>query len=197
MSRSRKAPVPYWRRRLLPATLALLALNLLVFFAYSLPRSLRHRSAEARAESLRQEVAREREGTAARKEQVGTVARNREELARFYREVVDTREEGMLPTLRELETLTRERSLSAGQRAYGRDEIKGTPLIRVGITVPLKGSYADLVGFLSQVERGKRFITVDRVALRPPSDGGDPAQLSVELSAFFKESGAGGNRGGG
>jgi Tfp pilus assembly protein PilO len=167
--------------------LAVLAVNLVVFFAYTLPRTLAHQRAEARAESLREEVKRERQLTSERKDRVGTSAKNRQDLARFYREVVETREEGMLPTLREIESLTHERGLSAGQRAYGHEEIKGTPLARVGINVPLKGSYKDLVGFLAQVERGKRFITVDRVALRPPSDSGEPAQLTVELSAFFKE----------
>lgn len=179
--------VPRWRRRLLPAVLAVLAVNLVGFFAYTLPRTLAHQRAEARAESLREEVKRERQLTAERKDRVGTGTRNRQDLARFYRDVVETREEGMLPTLREIESLTHERGLSAGQRAYGRDEIKGTPLIRVGINVPLKGSYKDLVGFLAQVERGKRFITVDRVAMRPPTESGEPAQLTVELSAFFKD----------
>jgi hypothetical protein len=44
------------------------------------------------------------------------------------------------------------------------------------------------VGFLEEVERGKRFLTVDKIALSPNRDDrGSRAKLQVELSAFFKE----------
>jgi len=193
-----KRLVPFWRRRLVPIALALLGVNLLVYLAYTLPRSMGHKDAESRADSLRQEVARERVETAARREFVTTVSKNREDVRRFYASMVDRREEGLLETLREIEALARDRGLVAGSRAYEREEIKGASLTRVGITVPLKGTYGDLVGFLAQIESGKRFITVDRVALRRQGDTGGAAQLSVDLSAIFKEGGApagGTNRG--
>jgi Tfp pilus assembly protein PilO len=192
-----KRVVPFWRRRLVPVALGLLALNLVVYLAYTLPRSLGHQDAEARAQSLREDVARERLETAQRREYVATVTRNREDVKQFYASLVERREEGLLPTLREIEALARDKSLVAGSRAYQREEIKGASLTRVGITVPLKGTYTDLVGFLAQIESGKRFITVDRVALRRQGDTGEAAQLSVDLSAIFKEGGAaaGVNRG--
>ena len=34
------------------------------------------------------------------------------------------------------------------------------------MTLPLEGSYGQLVGFLREVERSPRFLTVDRVAMR-------------------------------
>ena len=84
--------------------------------------------------------------------------------------------------------MAREPGLTAGHRGYAREPVKGTPLVRVMITVPLSGTYGQLVGFLEKVERGKRFITVDRVAIRRnTSEHGGQAQLAVELSGYFRE----------
>lgn len=78
--------------------------------------------------------------------------------------------------------------LVAGRRGYTREPIKGVPITRVAIKIPLEGSYQNLVGFLEKVERGKRFLTVDKIALSQKSDDrGGEAHLLVELSAFFKE----------
>ncbi len=60
--------------------------------------------------------------------------------------------------------------LVAGRRGYTREPIKGVPITRVAIKIPLEGSYQNLVGFLEKVERGKRFLTVDKIALSQKSD---------------------------
>ena len=60
-------------------------------------------------------------------------------------------------------------------------------LLRIKVTLPLEGSYAQLVAFLERVERSKHFLTVDRIALTGDTDGA--ANLQVELSAYFRSEG--------
>jgi len=57
---------------------------------------------------------------------------------------------------------------------------------RVVVTLPLEGSYAQLVGFLRQVETSPRFLTVDGVSMRADAETG--AALQVELSAYLRPS---------
>jgi Tfp pilus assembly protein PilO len=179
---------PFWRRRLLPVVVIAAGLNLLVLVAFTVPRSWRLSRVASRAGSLREEVARERALTTAQRMLVDTAQGNARDLERFYRDLVERREESLLPTLEEIETMARQPGLAAGKRGYTREAIKDTPLTRVAIKLPLEGSYQNLVGFLEEVERGKRFLTVDKIALSPNRDDrGSRAKLQVELSAFFKE----------
>ena len=179
---------PFWRRRLLPAVVIAAALNLLVLLAFTVPRSWRLSRVVSRAGSLREEVARERALSTAQKVRIETAKGNARDLERFYRDLVDRREESLLPTLEEVETMARQPGLMAGKRGYSRETVKDAPLTRVAIKLPLEGSYQNLVGFLEQVERGKRFLTVDKIAISQNRDEqGGEAKLQVELSAFFKE----------
>jgi Tfp pilus assembly protein PilO len=183
-----KPSQPFWRRRLLPVVVIAAGLNLLVLVAFTVPRSWRLSRVASRAGSLREEVARERALTTAQRMLVDTAQGNARDLERFYRDLVERREESLLPTLEEIETMARQPGLAAGKRGYTREAIKDTPLTRVAIKLPLEGSYQNLVGFLEEVERGKRFLTVDKIALSPNRDDrGSRAKLQVELSAFFKE----------
>lgn len=184
------ASLPFWRQRLLPVVFAVLGLNLLVLVVFTLPRSWRLSRVASRASSLREEVARERALTAAQKARVDAASSNTKDVQRFYKEMVQRREESLLPTLQEIETMAHQPGLVAGRRGYTREPLKGVPVTRVAIKIPLEGSYQNLVGFLEKVERGKRFLTVDKIALSHKSDDhGGGAQLLVELSAFFKEQG--------
>jgi Tfp pilus assembly protein PilO len=56
----------------------------------------------------------------------------------------------------------------------------------VAVALPLEGSYGQLVGFLREVERSPRFLTVDRVSMRAEQAGA--AALQVELSTYLRQS---------
>ena len=179
---------PFWRRRLLPVAVVAAGLNLLVLVAFTVPRSWRLSRVASRAGSLRDEVARERALTTAQKARVDTALTNTRDVERFYKEMVQRREESLLPTLEDIEAMAHQPGLVAGKRAYTREAVKGAPITRVAIRLPLEGSYQNLVGFLEKVERGKRFLTVDKIAISQSSEErGGGARLQVELSAFFKE----------
>lgn len=175
---------PFWRRRLLPAFLALLAVNLVVLAAWTLPRTLRLRNATARVEVAREAVEMERARAAGVRERAGAIDANRRDLQVFYDSVVGTEQADLLPTLEAIEAMARAPGLTPGRRSFRREEIEDVALERVAVTLPLDGSYEQLVGFLQEVERSPRFLTVDRISLRGDDDG--EGTLQIEMSAFMR-----------
>jgi Tfp pilus assembly protein PilE/Tfp pilus assembly protein PilO len=169
---------PFWRSKLLPVFVVLLALNAAVLGAWTLPRSLRQRTRAAeRAVAARSELARERERAEALRERAAAIRANRADLERFYTTLAGDEKRDLLPTLAAIEELARAGGLQPGSRALRRESVDKAPLERVGVTLPLEGSYGDLVGFLRGVERSKRFLMVDRVSLRADADSGGALQV--------------------
>ena len=177
-------PRPFWRRVLLPAFLALLAVNLIALAAWTLPRTLRLRNATARVEAAREAVEAERTGAAGARERSAAIDANTRDLEVFYTTVVGPEGVDLLPTLEEIETMARAPGLSPGRRSFSRKEVVNAALERVFVTLPLDGSYQQLVGFLQEVERSPRFLTVDAISLRADADG--EGTLLVEMSAFMR-----------
>jgi Tfp pilus assembly protein PilO len=178
-----KAPSPFWRRRLLPAFLALGAVNLLVFAAWTAPRTVRLRSATARLEAARKQVQSEKAEVARLSERGEAIRANTADLRRFYSSVVGPEDADLVPTLEEIERMARTLGLSPGARGYRRDAVQDAAVERVAVSLPLEGSYRQLVGFLREVETSSRFLTVDSIALSGKEEGG---ALHVELSAYMR-----------
>ena len=178
-----KARTPFWRRRLLPVFLALAALNLLVFAAWTAPRTVRLRTVTARLEAARRQAEAEKSEAARLAERGAAIRANAADLRRFYSSVVGPEDTDLVPTLEEIERMARTLGLTPGPRAYRRDDVPDAAVERVAVTLPLEGSYQQLVGFLREVETSSRFLTVDRIALSGKGEGG---ALRVELSAYMR-----------
>ncbi len=176
---------PFWRRRLLPAFLALLGVNLVAFAAWTGPRYWRQRNAATRAEAAGAEAARQRATVHGLRERAGAIRGNAADMQRFYRSA-GTEKADLLPTLEAIEDMARAPGLSPGARTFRREELTDAKVERVAVILPLEGSYPQLVGFLREVERSPRFLTVDSVAMASDSDG--TARLQVELSAYLRPS---------
>jgi Tfp pilus assembly protein PilO len=176
---------PFWRSKLLPVFVVLLALNAAVLGAWTLPRSLRQKNAAARALAARAELARDRERLETLRERAAAIQANRTDLERFYATLAGSQKQDLLPTLEAIEALARAPGLQPASRTFRREELEGAPLERVAVTLPLEGSYAQLVGFLRGVERSPRFLTVDRVSLRADAESG--GALQVELSTYLRQ----------
>lgn len=183
---------PFWRRRLLVPFLVLLGANLVVFLGYTLPRALRDRSAAARLSTLREEVGRQRALAQGLERRAETVRRNADDTQRFYGEVLGTREARLVPLLREIEKTARDLGLGAGQAGYDPSPVRDAPLVRFVITMPVSGSYQQLVSFLDRLERSPQFLIVDSVALREKQGEAAEADLSVALSTYFRSEQGGG-----
>jgi Tfp pilus assembly protein PilO len=182
----RRARRPLWRRLTAPAV-GLLAVNLAVFAAHTLPRSLRVRSATERSAEARAELERTRRVNATLRAEAEAIRANAADAERFFRDMVGSERSDLLPLLEDVERMAREPGLKPGRRSFTPEPVRGSELTRVKVTLPLEGSYRQLVSFLGRVEGSSRFLTVDRVSLR----GGDagPATLQVELSAYFRDEG--------
>ena len=179
---------PIWRTTLLPAFLVLLALNLGVLVAWTLPRLLRQKNAVERAVAGRGELTRERERASALRERAAAIRANRADLERFYSKLAGSEAKDLLPTLEAIEEMAGAAGLHPASRTLRRESVDKAPLERVAVTLPLEGSYAELVGFLRGVERQPRFLTVDRVALRADAESG--GALQVELSTYLRQTSA-------
>jgi Tfp pilus assembly protein PilO len=179
-----RAGAPFWRRRLLPLLLALLGVNLLALAAWTGPRYWMQRNAATRAAAARAEVEGQRRSTAALRERAESIRGNAADLERFYRSLAGSEKADLLPALEAIEQLAGSPGLRPGARGFQREEVRDARVERVAVTLPLAGSYGQLVGFLREVEASPRFLTVDRVSMRAESDGG--ARLQVELSTYLR-----------
>jgi Tfp pilus assembly protein PilO len=176
---------PFWRTRLLPAFLVLLGVNLVALAAWTGPRYWRQKNAAARAEAARAEVERQRRSATTLRERSAAIRENAADVERFYRSLAGTEKADLLPTLEGIEEMARSPGLKPGTRSFRREDVDNVRVERVGVTLPLAGSYEQLVGFLREVERSPRFLTVDRVAMRADRDGG--GTLQVELSTYLRQ----------
>ena len=176
---------PFWRTRLLPAFLVLLGLNLVALAAWTGPRYWRQRNAATRAEAAQAEAELQRAAVARLRERAAAIRGNGADVQRFYRSA-GTEKADLLPTLEAIEDMARAPGLQPGARSFRREKVADARVERVVVTLPLDGSYAQLVGFLREVEGSPRFLTVDSVAMRADQDGG--ATLQVALSAYLRPS---------
>lgn len=177
---------PFWRRRLLVPALVLLAANAATYFAYTLPRSARERTIAARAVVLRGEVARERSRVEAVRQRAHTIDANVSDVAQFYKAL--GRKESLLRIQEDIVGVARQLGLTLGNRAYSNEAVKGSDsLARFRITMPIAGTYRQVVSFLQRIEALPHFVTVDSIALREDSGVGDgrSTNLNVALSVYF------------
>jgi Tfp pilus assembly protein PilO len=179
---------PLWRTRLLPAFLVLLGVNLVALVVWTGPRYWRQRNAATRAEAARVEAERQRAAVVRLRERAAAIRGNGADVQRFY-QGAGTEKADLLPTLEAIEDMARAPGLRPGARTFKREEVLDAQVERVVVTLPLEGSYEQLVGFLREVERSPRFLTVDGVAMRANTAGA--TTLQVEFSAYLRSSAGG------
>jgi Tfp pilus assembly protein PilO len=173
-----------WRNRLRVPVFALVALNLGVYLAYTMPRSLQARSAAARASVLRGELERDRLVAAAFRDRADAMKTNRADVDRFYARLGP---KGTLAQVRaEITTLARELGLKVGGFSYTADEVKGGEgVAQLQTRMNVTGTYHELAAFLDRLERTSYFVTVDQIQIGKRDQSGD-AGLDITLSAFYR-----------
>jgi Tfp pilus assembly protein PilO len=175
---------PFWRRRLLWPSLVLLGLNLAVFAAYTMPKTVQERTLIGRGAILREEVRQERKRAEGLRRRADTMTRNAEDVRRFYSKTLGTKA-SLLEVQRDLEAMARELGLRVGNRNYVTDEVRGADSVRrFEMTMQVKGTYAQLVSLLDRLERSPHFVTLDEVRLGR-REGGETL-LDLKLGAYFR-----------
>jgi len=173
-----------WRDRLRIPLFTLAALNVAVYLAYTMPRSLGERSAAARASVLRGEVERDRRVTAALRDRSDAMKTNRLDIDRFYARLGP---KGTLAQVRaEITTLARELGLKVGGFSYAAEGVKGGEgVAQLQTRMNVSGTYRELAAFLDRLERSTYFVTVDQIQIGKRDQGGE-AGLDITLSAFYR-----------
>ena len=173
-----------WRDRLKLPLLVLLILNVGVYVAFTMPRSMRERSASARAAVLREEIERDRRVTGALRARSEGMRSNREDLDRFYQRLGD---KGTLSQVRaEITTLASDLGLRVGALAYSPETVKGGEgVAQLHMRMQVSGTYRELAAFLDRMERSPHFVTVDQIGLRK-RDTGSEGGLDIALSSFYR-----------
>jgi Tfp pilus assembly protein PilO len=172
------AAMTRWRGRLRRSVIGLYVLNAAVFGAFTLPRVLQEQSLAQRRATLLLERERERRVVVRLRERAEVIRSNARDAERLYRELV-VPERDLVSVLRELDHA----APTPGNRSFHSEEVKGAHVQRFAVTMPLSGSYEQLVAFVRRLESFPRFVTVDRVVLR---ESGGAAGLDVVVSAYYR-----------
>ena len=174
-------------RRWVFVLLGVLALNLLAYLVFTLPRSLQQRGLASRREVLNKEIDLERQRIVGVRETADAIEANTRDTKRFFAEMVPTHQAGMVSTLQAIEKLASDQGLKLGQQGFSSEPVKGLPLERLKVTMPMEGSYQQLVAFLAGLEgRPDAFLTLDQISVRGGGQGGDQAKLDLVLSCYFR-----------
>jgi hypothetical protein len=180
---------PRLRRWLLMGLAVLAGLNALVFLSYTLRRVHGERRLAERRKQVEQELQQELAVAAHRRRQVETIRLNTADVQRFYGDTVGGRAAALVPVLSAIEGFAREGGMRPGAASYRAADVKGLPLDQFEITMPVEGSYRQLVALVQRLERSQYFLTLDEVRLSRDSRG-QGAELALMLSCYFKKGAA-------
>src|SRR6266545_523935 len=178
-----------WRDRLRVPLLVVVALDVGVYLAYTMPRSLKERRAAARVSVLRGELERDRRVTAALRDRAETMKTNRTDADRFYARLGP---KATLSQVRaEITAIARELGLKVGGLSYSPEGVKGGEgVAQLLMRMNVSGTYRELVAFLDRLERSSYFVTVDQIQIGKRVTG--EGALDIALSAFYRMPGEGG-----
>jgi Tfp pilus assembly protein PilO len=174
-------------RRAVYALVAGVVLNLVlfVFLVYPLQRDVanveqRTRVAEDDLAAAQAEFARA-DGTLTGKD------RALKELDTFYSRVLARDLTGARRlTFARLAELAADAGLDFERRKYEPVVERGSNLTRLKVNMELVGSYADIRGFIHEIEASPEFVVIDNVTLIEGSQTEDPLRLTLQLSTYFR-----------
>lgn len=162
----------------------LLVINLLVSAVFTWPRFTRVRRAESRAQQVAERKATVEKLWAQVASRKKLVDQNRRDIESLKRDHLKLRSEDLFAAQRAIEQMATEAGLRPKRSAYAISKVNETDLVRCEVSLPLDGTYANLTGFLSRIESGRRFILVEQMALTQDDQA---ARMNLKLSAIFKE----------
>lgn len=177
------------RRRVFWAAALLGVANLAAYLAYTLPRSLQKRNVATRLTQLEGELTEERARFAEIKTRAETIAANRKESRAFLEGQLAGPGASLVPLLAEVESLARKHGLKVGTQEFARDTVKGLPLEKFGITMPVTGTYDQVAGLVQELEHSSYFLTLDEIGAH--GQGGEQGSVDLRLlfSAYFRATG--------
>jgi hypothetical protein len=114
-------------------------------------------------------------------------ARNAAAVERFWSDVVQDRAPGLTEAWDEIDRLAGEANVVRGRTGYDR-EILDVGLERIKATMPVEGSYFDLVRFINHLERSERFFLVEGVRLSQRESDDRAVELECSIAFYLRPS---------
>ena len=168
------------------AALLLLAVDLAVFFAMTLPKINAEAISRERLERLllRQEELRGRlDGRLAARR---ALREGREGLERFHGEILGSRGGRLVAILEQSESIARRYGMQPQRVRFPSARVQDQPLERFAMSFPLQGSYDSLRRFVDAVESSTSFLIVDEVLLEGSPGGGREQTMRITVSTYFR-----------
>jgi len=116
----------------------------------------------------------------------GKVDQSREEGTTFIATYMTSRRATYSTIIGEINAIATNAGMKSKDAVIGLDAIQGTDSLDVmTITASFEGDYKNLVNFINQIDRSKRFLIIESLAASPQQNG--KLQITVKLNTFVKE----------
>ena len=163
--------------------------NLVAFLAYTAPRAARKRDVAARTAALYSELARQRTQVQELRDRAETISANRRDSRAFMAAQVGPADASVVPIMIEVESLARKQGLRVGRQTFDLEVVKGLPVERFSIVMPVEGDYRQVTGLVGELEASSTFVTLDKMSARTSSAAGGASEqvgLDLEFSYYFR-----------
>ena len=173
------------RHKAFARLLILLAVNGVVFAAVTYRLANKQELLAHEQERLRFELEQKKTELEKLSLEEARVMANASAVTEFWADVVKTRVPGLTEAWEEIDRLTKESNVIKGRTAYDRD-LMDVGLERITATMPVEGTYFDLVRFINRLERSERFFLVEEVRLAQRELQGKTIRLDCSISFYLK-----------
>jgi type IV pilus assembly protein PilO len=86
----------------------------------------------------------------------------------------------------ELFEIASNNGLKISSVGYKPEMLKGRDILNYTLTFSVKGGYAAIKSFISDIERSPEILSIDSLSLTNPDISGDAVNFSVKISTFFR-----------
>lgn len=165
----------------------LAAANVIALLAVVQPFGGSVASLEQQLDTLRKQIQQQQIASAKSRATLDRVVKAREEQERFMREYFMDRRTTSSTILTEIDQAAGKAGLKTKEHTFQIDLVEGSDTISMmTITANYEGTYADLVEYVSLVDRSKRFLIIDNLQAAPQQQQGMLA-ARFKLNTFVRE----------
>ncbi|MCC6291958.1 MAG: type 4a pilus biogenesis protein PilO [Bryobacterales bacterium] len=174
-------------RGVVKAVLGVLAgLNLIAAWFYFFPPGGSAGELDAALAQTRAQIQRGRSAVEQSKAAVRKVRSAREEQEKFVAGYFMDRRTASSAILSEIGGMAKKAGLTPREHSFTIDPVEGSDVFSMmTITANYEGNYADLVEFVSAIDRSPRFLIIDSITAQPQQSGG--LQARFKMNAFLRE----------
>lgn len=117
----------------------------------------------------------------------GKVDKGRDEGTHFISTYMTSRRQTYSTILGELDQIASQTGMKSKDTLLGLDAIQGTDSLDVmTVTASFEGTYQNLVKFINQLDKSKRFLIIESLAAVPQQNG-NILQVTLKLNTFVKD----------